>query len=239
MDMMEETHPSYDFYRVDFSTADTGHAGVARDRVYVLASHKDRSSCKYDPMSLKAMIADRMREKVQTRPSDYFMAQVVEVQQEALQLAIRRKVEYRPNCRDLSYLLTEREQAALLAYENAYRAEFSVEPSLDPDLVVFLGDDGVKWRTWSAKSHQIPTFRRNAKTGLFWSPFLKRYLVSREKLAALGWPVSEHMAGPMRCKPIPTQDVIRATDLAGNGMHFPCVAIAQMLALCCFGPQEY
>ena len=90
MELMEETHPSYDFYPVNFKTADTGHAGVSRDRVYVTASHKDLSSCKFDPNSLKDKIADRMRGKVQTKPSDYFMAQVVEVQQEALQLAIRR-----------------------------------------------------------------------------------------------------------------------------------------------------
>ena len=238
MGMVEETHESYDFYQLYFSTSETGHSGVRRDRTYVIGSHKDLTSCKYDPQTMKDSISKRMRDTVQTVPSDYFMAQVIEVQQEAQQLAIKRRIPFKPKCHDLTYLLTTREKKALKAYKSAYWKQFGLDPNLDPNLVVFLGDNGTQWKTWSATSGQIPTFRRNCKTGLFWCPYLQRYMVAREKLAALGWPVSQCMAQAMRTNPIPTQDVIRAADLAGNAMHFCSVGCAQLLALSCFGPLD-
>ena len=236
--MVQETHPSYDFYEMEWTTGDTGHSGVRRDRLYVIGNHQELSSCKYDPGVMKNVISSRMVRTVQTVPSDYFMAKTVEVCQEAQQLAVRRGIQYRPRCHDLTYLLTKRELKALQAYNTAYRQEFHRDPSSDPNLVLFLGDNGTTWKTWSGRSQQIPTFRRNAKTGLFWSPYLKRYLVAREKLCAMGWPVSECMAAAMRTRPVPSQDVIRAADLAGNAMHFCCVANAQLVALSCFGPMD-
>ena len=235
MGMIEETHPSYDLYQLFFSPKDTGHSGAARDRTYVICSHKEKTSCKFDPLEMKEYISNRMIAKVQTKPSDYFLASMVEVQREAEQLAIKRNIPFKPRKLDLTYLLTTREKESLQAYLKAYSQKFG-DPSADPDLVVFLGDNGSSWKTWSATSGQIPTFRRNAKTGLFWSPFLKRFMVAREKLATMGWPVSDCMATGMRCPIIPSHDVMRAADLAGNAMHFTTVATAQLLALTCFGP---
>ena len=236
--MVQDTHPTYDIFQLFFETADTGHAGAARDRTYLLMSHHDKTSCKFDPMTMKDIISKRMRQKVQTRPSDYFMATWMEVENEAQQLAAKRKVPYVEDCRDFTYMLTNRELESLQSYERAYREDFGREPSSDPDLVVFLGDNGRSWKTWSARSGSIPTFRRNSKTGLFWSPYLKRFMIAREKLAAMGWPVTEHMARSMCCNVIPSKDVLRAADLAGNAMSFTTVGVAQLLALGCFGPLD-
>ncbi len=236
--MVAETHPSYDLYQLFFANSDTGHAGTARDRTYVICSHQDKTSCKYDPQIMKDIISSRMKRKVQTVVSDYFMASTVEVCQEAQQLAVKRGIVYRPDSKDLRYLLTPREKTALSSYENAYLEEFGQPAASDPDLVVFLGDNGTSWKTWSAKSRQVPTFRRNAKSGLFWICHLQRFMVSREKLAVMAWPVTSHMSRSMCCNVIPAQDVLRASDLSGNAMHFTTVAIAQLLALGCFGPLD-
>ena len=238
MDMVSDTLPSYDIYQLFFSTRDSGHGGAARDRTYVICAHQDKTSCRFDPPVLKDAISKRMHRKGQTKPSDYFMAQLVEVRQEAERLAVKRGVKYMPKRSDLSYLLTKGERKALKAYESAYREEFGREPSSDPDLVVFLGDSGVGWKTWSARSKQVPTFRRNSKTGLFWIPSLRRFMVAREKLACMAWPVTEHMSRSMCCNPIPSQDIHRAADLAGNAMHFTTVGLAQLISLSCFAPLD-
>lgn len=187
---------------------------------------------------MKDMISSRMAQKGQTRPSDYYMAQMVEVQQEARQLAEKRNIPYRPFCSDLSYLLNEREQGAVCSYESAYEERFGCPAASDPDLVLFLGDSGGKWKTWSAASGSIPTFRRNSKTGLFWSSYLKRFLVACEKLACLAWPVTPAMSRSMCCGPVPGQDILRCSALLGNAMHFTTVGVAQLIALGCFGPMD-
>ncbi|CAK8995798.1 unnamed protein product [Durusdinium trenchii] len=181
---------------------------------------KKLTSCIYDPDIMKDKIAKRVSGQVRTVPSDYFLAQQVEVELEARALAEKRSVQYRPYAADLSYLLTKREKQALETYKRLYEEEYAGCATDNPDLVVFLGDNPNCWRTWSAKSKSIPTFRRNSKTGLMWCPYLRRFMVAREKLAALGWPVSELLAANMQCKPVPAQDILRAADLAGNAMHF-------------------
>ena len=237
MEMVEECHPSYDFYQLFFTNGDTGHAGCARDRTYVIGSHAEKSSCYFDPEECKGLISAYMRKKVQTVPRDYFIAQQHEVRLEAQQIATRRKIPYKPKETDLSYLLTREELKRLKAYERLYKKEFGLDATSDPDLVVFLSDNPDSgWKTWSATSGRIPTFRRNVKSGLLWSPCYKRFMVAKEKLAAMGWPVTDNMATAMGCNPVPAADIMRAADLAGNAMHFTTVAAAQLVALSCFRP---
>ena len=236
MTMVEDTHPSYDLFQMFLSTSDSGHAGAKRDRTYVICSHQEHTSCTYDPEWMLSLISRRMKSKVQTVPSDYFLATIFEVQQEAQQLAIRRKIPFQPCCNNMEYLLTQREENALRSYEKAYFDEYRRSAKSDPDLIFFLGDNGSTWRTWSAKSGAIPTFRRNCKSGLFWIPSLGRFLTSQEKLAALSWPVDHHISQAMNCQPVGSQDILRAADIAGNAMHFASVGLAQLLALSCFRP---
>ena len=240
MGMVEETHPDYDFYQLYFSNADTGHAGARRDRTYVIASNHKKTVCRHDPFLLRDAIADRMRRKVATLPSDYFCADRCEVQMEAIKLAARRQLTFLPDENDLRYLLTPAEGGRLRQYEDLYHQKFGKRAAQDPDLVCFLGDNPLVWRTWSMQptAKAIPTMRRNAKTGLWFSPHYKRWLVPREKLAAMGWPVNDAMAEAMGCPCVPTRDVQRAADLVGNAMHFPTVAVAQLIALACFAPLD-
>ena len=226
--MMNEIHPSYDLYQLFFSTSDTGHAGAARDRTYVIASRIDATSCKLDPFDLKEAISHRMRCKVRTQPKDYAIADPVEITADAMTLANKRMLEWRPQQHetlDLRGLLTKRERQALHAYEQEYARRYQKRPCDDANLVLFLGDSPSYSLTWSAVSRRIPTLRCNSSTGKLWLPSKSRWLVARERMA---WPVHSDLAQAMGCPSIPVRDLARAAELLGNGMHFTTVAVAPL-----------
>ena len=176
----------------------------------------------------------------QTRPSDYCLGDILEVHLDAMQVANRRQLDWSPpppgSEINLHSLLLPREQKALQVYEHEYMKRFGVPAATDKDLVVFLGNNPSVSLTWSAISKSVPTQTTSARSGKFWVPALRRWLVGRERLAAMGWPVTEACAAAMGCPIIPTRDVMRSSLLAGNAMHFNTVAVAQLLALSCFGP---
>lgn len=105
-------------------------------------------------------------------------------------------------------------------------------PSSNPDLVYFLGDS-LKWKCWSAKSKKLPTFRRNA--GLFVRRSSMRLLTPQDKLAALGFPVSQELANAMLVNQFPCLDLERSASHVGNGMHLQNCAVVLLVGLSCFG----
>ncbi|CAE7209912.1 unnamed protein product [Symbiodinium necroappetens] len=235
MGMVEETHSGYDFYQLFFSNDQTGHAGAARDRTYVIASRQDTTSCQQDPEAVLHRIGRKMRGKVRTQPQDYLLADNLEIFLEAMQVEPVSVV--LGDSMDLRPLLNPRERRALEQYEAAYLARFKVPAATDRNLVCFLGDNPSYTLNWSAISRRVPTLRLNSRSGKLWFPSRNRWMVARERLATLGWPVSADMADAMGCPaPVPMRDCLRASELAGNAMHFPSVAVAQLLALSCFAP---
>ena len=240
MEMVSEIHPSYDMYQLFFSPSDTGHAGAARQRTYVIASHVEKTSCKLDPYMIQSEISRCMQRKVKTQPKDYCLADAWEVAADAMALANKKKLAWRPPSLgdevDLRPLLTAREARALKDYEAAYFERFGRPASSDKNLVCFLADNPAYSLTWSAVSKRLPTLRLNSSTGKLWLPSQQRWMVARERLAAMAWPIHTEMAQAMGCPDIPVRDLRRAGELAGNGMHFTTVAVAQLIALSCFGP---
>ena len=63
----------------------------------------------------------------------------------------------------------------------AFYQRTGLTPESQPDLCYFLGDNPSYSKTWSAASGRIPTFRRNAASGKFWFPHVKRWLTNSEK----------------------------------------------------------
>ena len=59
-----------------------------------------------------------------------------------------------------------------------------------------------------------------------------------DKLASLGWPVTQSAAEEMGTKVLPSLDFRRADLMVGNSMHLTCVSTVMMTALACFGPNE-
>ncbi|CAE7576306.1 unnamed protein product [Symbiodinium sp. CCMP2456] len=239
MGMVEDTHEDYDLYQLFVTPQDCGHAGTARERTYVIGSHKELTSCKQDPFQMLEKCRRKMR-TVRTQPKDYLVADPWEITLEAMTVINRRKISWTPNAMgevvDLRGLLTTREQAALHEYEAEYRRRYAKDPRADKNLVLFLGDNPSYSLNWSAVSKRVPTLRMNSRTGLLWVPSRNRWLVARERLATLGWPVTLDMASGMGAPLVEASDYLRAAELAGNAMSLPCVGLAQLLALACFAP---
>ena len=136
---------------------------------------------------------------------------------------------------DWSYLLTSVEKQRLADYEQEYRCRFGTDPAQDPDLVFFLGDTAA-YRTWSATSKRIPTYRRNG--GKYWFPHHRRWLTAADKLSSLGFPINAESAGILGLTPLPLLDTLRASSICGNAMHLSNTMIMVLLAVSCFGPNK-
>ena len=132
------------------------------------------------------------------------------------------------------YLLNKRERKALEVIVDNYYQKYSQDAVYNPDLVAFLGDNPKKRLCWSAVSRKIPTLRRNA--GKMFVPSLRRWMVPKEKLLLMGFPVVPSVAMSMGVPVLAITDNRRASYVAGNCMHFSCVLLIQFLALVCFQP---
>jgi hypothetical protein len=76
--------------------------------------------------------------------------------------------------------------------KKVYKTRFKKDPMKDPNLIVYLGDNFAARKTWSAISGRLPTMRMSG--GKLWSISRRRWLTGREKMASLGFPVSEATA---------------------------------------------
>ena len=133
--------------------------------------------------------------------------------------------------RSLRYLLTAREQKAVVRAGRMYRDRFGKLATGDQDFILHLGDDPSKRLCWSATSKKVPTIRRSS--GKYWHYPSKRWMTAREKLATLGFPVSPACALAMAVPILPVQDVKRAATLSGNCMVFGNILMVEMIALAC------
>lgn len=68
-------------------TYEVGHAGACRERVYVILAHKTRTSVLHNPNSLYEAIVAKIQKYAVTTPSDYFVADSLEIQMVANDLA--------------------------------------------------------------------------------------------------------------------------------------------------------
>ena len=139
--------------------------------------------------------------------------------------------------RDLSYLLNERELAQLEGYKEEYVKRWGGSPENDQDAIFFLGDNVKFSYTWSCTSGAVRTFRRNS--GFYWIPHRKRWMVAADKLAALGFPVSQDVANMLQIPtPLPLLDPTRGSSVCGNAMHLSNCTVVFLLAITCFGPSD-
>ena len=234
MEMMADLHgPDYELTQTFCEPADVGFAGSSRPRTYVIGAHSQKTTMLKDPLELQEMLKSSLK-RVKTKPEDYLVSTRTEVQLEALSLARRRKIQYLPHTDDLSYLLLPREQDAVRGYSAEFTRRFGLDPAQQDGLFYYLGDNPGYALSWSAHG-RLPTFRMSK--GLLWSPKLRRWLTAKERLTSLAWPVTPSLSTGMAVPEIPAMDIQRASDLAGNGMHFLNSAVQQLIALSCFGPQ--
>ncbi|CAE7832180.1 desi2 [Symbiodinium sp. CCMP2592] len=238
MQMVQQTHPDYEWYQIFTEPGELGFAATSRARTYVIGAHKYKTVCLHDPFELHDAIKNRMAEYAQTTVSDYLVATEQEIIMEAQDTGRTRKVVHRPGVQDYSYYLTQRELHSKAVLDNKYRQRFNSEPETNPNLVYNLGDNA-EWNTsWSACSGALPTFRLGSSTAKFWLPKYRRWLTCREKLVAMGFPVTTECAEALGTPIVFVSDVRRAADILGNCMHFTTAGVMQLIALSCFGPAE-
>ena len=137
---------------------------------------------------------------------------------------------------DLSYLLNAREKQQIRYATKYYKkCTGGKDVSRNKNILLYLGDNFKNRKIWSFRSGKIPTLRMSY--GKMWSFHLKRWLVGREKLASLGFPVTQETAESMGAPVVPVMDAKRASAIAGNCMAFPTVGVVQMIVLSCLAPQ--
>jgi hypothetical protein len=136
---------------------------------------------------------------------------------------------------DMSYLLLDREHESRLAMERMWQEQTGSDPQMDPECVMNLGDSAHKdngWITWSM-SGSISTLRRNV--GMLWLPFFKRWILARERLAALGYPTYGTLASIAGVDTVELPDKIASVkSLGGNAMNVACVGTVTLVVLSCF-----
>ncbi|CAK9059291.1 Uncharacterized protein SCF082_LOCUS31435 [Durusdinium trenchii] len=133
----------YDIFELFVDPEDLGHLGASRARLYLILAHKHKVVQKFDCRKMYEKISLAMKALVQTRPSDYYVAEPTDLKLEAERVA---RVQY------LDYLLNTRERAALNFVKSHYQKKFNRDPMLDKNLIVFLGDNPKKRMRWSGAS---------------------------------------------------------------------------------------
>ena len=128
------------------------------------------------------------------------------------------------------FLLNQREQNCVKVLKAMYEKKTGKDPCKNKDLFFFLGDNPGNRLTWSFHG-RLPTLRHNK--ALLWSPVWNRWMTGREKLATLGFPVTDSVARAMGVPSLPVKDTHRAAMIAGNAMNWNSVGIVQLVALCC------
>ena len=235
MGMVVDTHPDHDFYQLFSEPADLGFYGTARNRTWVIGSHKERT-CLADPFEVYGSIKAHCSRLLRAEVSDYLIATSSELKLEETALALSRNMRsYIPGQTPAGYLLNPRESTTRAAMDEKYRAKFQLEPMDNKNLVYFLGDSS-EYCSWSATSQKIPTYRLNSKNGKYWLPHNQRLMTSKERLTSMGFPVSKEVAQAMAVPMMGATDCKRAGDILGNSMHFQTSGIMQLLSLACFGP---
>ncbi|CAE7282950.1 desi2 [Symbiodinium necroappetens] len=243
MQMVQQTHPDYEWYQIFTEPGELGFTATSRARTYIIGAHKTKCVCLHDPFELHDAIKSRIADYARTAVSDYLVASDQEILMEAQDTGRTRNVVHRPGVQDYAYYLTQRELRSMGILDQKYREKFGREPHLDGNLVYHLGDNA-EWTTnWSANSGALPTFRLGAATSKFWLPRYRRWLTCREKLVAMGFPVTAECAHALGTPVVFVSDVRRAADILGNCMHFTTAGVMTNHALvslgCCVTVEIY
>lgn len=231
-------------HRLHGSPEDCGFGLARRDRVYVLMVHKRRAILAHCPHELHRVMVSRMAH-VQTLPWHALVAGPAEIQDEVLQLAVRRKIITQgvdvtgitgltrvPDIHPFR-VLNAREQDAVNVYNMLYNQRTGLQAGWNPSLFYFLGDNPRVRCSWSLHG-RLPTLRTNA--GLLWSPWARRFLTHRERFAVMGYPVYLELAAAMGVPGWSLPDSVAMRQVLGNAMHVSCVSMMLLIGLACVRP---
>lgn len=87
----------YQIFKLPVCPADQGHAGISRDRIYLILTLKGKVTRVFDVNRMYSMVTAYITSKVQTKPSDYLVSDVNELKVEAARLAHVRRNTLKPH----------------------------------------------------------------------------------------------------------------------------------------------
>ena len=86
----------YELHPFVVTPSDVGHSGTARERMYIIMAHKQRTKQKFDVNALFKSVSAVIRRLVQTKPSDYMGASEIDLNLESQHVARVRSTVHRP-----------------------------------------------------------------------------------------------------------------------------------------------
>jgi hypothetical protein len=100
--------------------ADVGHSGVSRPRVYLIITNTTELMMIHEPADLYMQVSSSIKGLISTSASDYLTASDLEIKMAAYEVAQTRKLNFRSNTTDLTYLLNDRERRVTNNLDHEY-----------------------------------------------------------------------------------------------------------------------
>eukprot|EP00746_Dinoflagellata_sp_MGD_P070862 gnl/MRDRNA2_/MRDRNA2_28949_c0_seq1.p1 gnl/MRDRNA2_/MRDRNA2_28949_c0~~gnl/MRDRNA2_/MRDRNA2_28949_c0_seq1.p1 ORF type:complete len:478 (+),score=109.27 gnl/MRDRNA2_/MRDRNA2_28949_c0_seq1:84-1517(+) len=234
----------YDIYSIDTCPADVGFGLLNRNRRYDVLLHKERTCLLADiPETYKCVkeaLGDNGRpwKRLDVFMQQYGSSKLSELLEEERHKAAARGIRCKDSAKkggenlDWSYLLLQREKTALRDFTKMWKEKYpeKKDPSEDPNCIFHIGDNPLKRLVWSATG-TIPTFRRGG--GLYWMPYYRRWILPKERLALMGFPIYPALAKASGVDVMKVENMKQAKMMAGNAMHLPNAGAILAVTLAC------
>lgn len=235
----------YHIDSIETQPSDVGFGLLKRPRRYDVLTHKKKTERLADITetydALKKALGDsepigRTWKRLDSFMNAYGSAKNKELLAEERHLAEQRGIVCKDSSKkgknlDWTYLLNKREKGALKEFTRLWNLRGDKkDPSEDPNCIFHLGDNPQKRCVWSVNGH-IPTFRRGG--GMYWMPYHRRWIMPKERLALMGFPVYPDLAKASGVDVLPIENRNKAKMMAGNAMHLANAGAILAVTLAC------
>jgi hypothetical protein len=232
---------AYSIYSLVSSSSHVGFNLIRRVRRYTIMFHKEKTRVVRDPFAVYANLCRELGQ-VHTTVRDCILATVADIKHEIEDVCrqrgflVDRFVDVPHNTyKDIHLLLSDAEAARLGRYTCLWFEQYGEDPSINPDALFHLGDNPDQRCNWSGEHASIPGVRTTSSK--YWYPFGRRWLLTKEILAAFGMPVFPILAHSSGMPLVFVQPGRDARFMAGNMMHLAQVGLVQLVALSCSEPR--
>ena len=203
---------------------------IRRPRLYFVLVLKSALRVVRSIEAIYATVCHEMRCRAEMPTAWVWRADPEELREEENSVRRRRNLpalrEDEPVSPDWSYLLSMRQRASLDEQRRRWVAKHGVEPRLDPECCFNLAQTP----EYTHASQSLPTFTRGS--GRLWSPSRARWLLPRERAAAMGFPVYPDLARAALVE-LDTVTNLGPKYAVGNAMHVAnlgCILATVLLA---------
>jgi hypothetical protein len=209
---------AYHIFSVIMDCAEVGFPLISRRRRYTIMYNKGRVLVVRDPAVVYEQLKVVMWSlQLSLQLCDCWLADLEEIMAEASPLCQLRGIPMFWAMEDMTRLLTDHEQQRLAAYMALWQDRFGHSAAMDQAAVFNLADNPDNgFVTWSGSSGRIPGLRTNG--GKLWVPFLRRWLTTKEQLAAMGVPVYPMLAAAAHVPLVPVSPGPEAKLMLGTAL---------------------